>query len=166
MGHFYLGRTVILIYVQYITYIKRHKISYENSHYYILIIIFHTWYNLYTTACSHTDCFTEDGTFTSANYPSDYESNTHDSWLITAPSGQTITINFKDFKTEEDAGCDSYDFVTLYDGDSRSDTEIGSYCDTDGPECQESSSNHLLVTFESDSTTEFRGFDVEFFVGG
>ena len=48
-------------------------------------------------ACDHTGCFTSDGNLTSANYPNKYYVNTTDSWLITAPAGQTVAIYFVDF---------------------------------------------------------------------
>ena len=112
------------------------------------------------------DCFTSDGMLTSANYPNDYNSNTADSWLITAPAGQTVAINFVDFFLEEN---DCYsDYVILYDGDSASDPRIGDnkYCDINSPRCQETSSHNLLVNFTSNAVNNYRGFSAKFYVGG
>ena len=116
--------------------------------------------------CKYVDCFVSDGMLTSANYPNDYDSNTADTWLITAPVGQTVSIHFVDFFLENN-DCFS-DYVILYDGDSRSDPRIGDtkYCDINSPRCQETSSNNLLVNFTSNSVNNCRGFSAKFYVGG
>ena len=56
----------------------------------------------------------------------------------------------------------SYDSLTLYDGDSNSAPMIGKYCGNSIPNNQISSTNSVLILFESDgSVTEF-GFKLEY----
>ena len=109
--------------------------------------------------CQADACFVEDeGTVTSPFYPSDYPANIAVTALITAPTGQTVTITFgDDFETESSTTC-AFDFLTLYDGATSSDTEIGTYCGTTGPGCITSSSENLLIYFESDGSREEKGF--------
>ena len=119
-------------------------------------------------ACEHTGCFTSNGNLTSANYPNNYNPNSADSWLITAPAGQTVTIYFVDFYMEYSSTSCQFDYVILYDGDSASDPRIGDgkYCGTNSPGCLETYSNNLLVTFTSDHSAQFRGFSAKFYFGG
>ena len=121
----------------------------------------------HSPACNHTGCFTSNGNLTSANYPNPYYSNTADSWLITAPEGQKVTLNFVDFSLEEDKHC-TKDYVILYDGDSTSDPQIGDdkYCGTNFPSRRQTSSNNLLLTFTSNDKDQARGISAMFYFGG
>ena len=112
-------------------------------------------------------CFRNpEGTISSVNYPSDYPSNARDYWLIQAPQPLTITVSFQDFKTEEDYGCDNYDYIVLYDGARTDDAELARACGTSPPACTTSSSTELLIEFVSDSFTEYRGFSLSYnFIG-
>ncbi len=80
---------------------------------------------------------------------------------MTAPSGQTVTINFDDFETQYSSSC-SFDFLVLYDGDSTSESEIGTYCGTNSPGCISSSAENLLLYLESNSGSNERGFSATF----
>ena len=118
-------------------------------------------------ACNHMGCFTSNGTLTSANYPNNYYPHTADSWLITARTGQTVTINFVDFRLEENSLCGN-DYVIMYDGYSTSYPKIGEgkYCGTNNPPRWKTSSNNLLLTLTSSKTDQFRGFSAMFYCEG
>ena len=127
-----------------------------------------SYFSVVPPACEHTACFTSNGKMTSANYPNDYDADTTDSWLITAPAGQNVTIYFVDFIIPNSVSC-NVDYVILYDGDSVSDPRIGDnrYCSLNSPGCRETSSNNLLVTLTSSiDGFQIRGFSAKFYFGG
>ena len=68
---------------------------------------------------------------------------------------------FIDFETESSSSC-SHDFLVIYDGDSITDSEIGTYCGTNSPGCVTSSTENLLITFETDGSVTRRGFLASF----
>ena len=56
----------------------------------------------------------------------------------------------------------SYDSLTLYDGDSNSAPIIGEYCGNSIPNNQISSTNSVLIYFESDGDVTESGFQLEY----
>ena len=56
----------------------------------------------------------------------------------------------------------SWDSLTLYDGDSNSAPMIGEYCGNSIPNNQISSSNSVLIHFQSDEYTTKSGFYLEY----
>ena len=56
----------------------------------------------------------------------------------------------------------SYDSLTLYDGDSNSAPMIGKYCGNSIPNNQISSTNSVLIHFESDRYWTKSGFQLEY----
>ena len=135
------------------------------------IILHGSYFSVFHAACEHAGCFTSDGNLTSANYPDNYDPNPYDSWLITAPEGQTVTIYFVDIALELESSCTQQagDYLFLYDGSSTSDTILGTLCSRAGSGCLETSSHNLLITFTSDSFVlyaEARGFFARFYLGG
>ena len=56
----------------------------------------------------------------------------------------------------------SFDSLTLYDGDSNSAQMIGEYCGNSIPNNQISSTNSVLIHFESDGSTTRSGFQLEY----
>ena len=112
--------------------------------------------------CIYDHCFDVEGTLESPNYPNDYPDDLYMSILITAPDGQTVTILFVDFELEYVSRSCSYDSLIIYDGSSTGDSEIGTYCGTISPDCITSTSKYLLMVFETDGSTEERGFRSHF----
>ncbi|XP_004605400.2 cubilin [Sorex araneus] len=108
-----------------------------------------------------TDCggiqIGESGVITSPNYPAPYDSLTHCSWLLEAPPGHTITLNFTDFDIEPHITC-SWDSVTVRNGGSPGSPIVGQYCGDSNPRAVQSGSNQLVVIFNSDHSTESGGF--------
>ena len=56
----------------------------------------------------------------------------------------------------------SYDSLTLYDGDSNSAPMIGEYCGNSIPNNQISSTNSVLIHFESDGFNTRPGFNLQY----
>merc|ERR1711963_885862 len=63
----------------------------------------------------------------SPGYPSVYPENQHCTWIITAPTGSKISINFFDFDLESSPTC-QYDYVSVYDGTETSSGRIANMC--------------------------------------
>ncbi|XP_066263243.1 deleted in malignant brain tumors 1 protein-like [Branchiostoma lanceolatum] len=98
-----------------------------------------------------------EGTVTSPNHPSDYGNNENCEWTIAAPEGSTVRLTFDSFNLE-----DSYDFLTIYDGDSDSALQLGRFTGSDIPVPSPSTSNIMLVRFTSDGSATAQGFRFSF----
>ena len=108
--------------------------------------------------CTHTECFDSPGSFSSPGYPNEYWNFVFMSWLITAPPGKVITINFNYFNTQPD-----WDYIEIYDGASiSSESQIGKHSGNTEPGNVTSSSNNLLVTFITGSAIQRDGFSATF----
>ena len=91
----------------------------------------------------------EDGSGPIANYLN----NADCSWLI-APldSVENIYLNFIKFET------DINDFITIYDGETTSDTVLGTFSGSTLPESVTSSGDKMLITFISDDDVTSAGW--------
>ena len=95
--------------------------------------------------------------------------------------GQTIEINFLSFDVEAHSSCGyvpilcncqlrkinklvffSYDSLTIYDGGSSTSPMMGKYCGDSIPPSHVSSSNEILVHFQSDGSVTYSGFKMEY----
>ena len=56
----------------------------------------------------------------------------------------------------------SYDSLTLYDGDSNTASIIGEYSGSSVPTSQISSTNNVLIRFQSDGSVTYTGFQLEY----
>eukprot|EP00741_Cyanophora_paradoxa_P007021 tig00001071_g6793.t1 len=96
--------------------------------------------------------------FDDGSGPADYASDTHISWLIVAPEGQVVVLEFTGFKTESDL-----DYVRGYDGNSSVAQQL---FDLSGepsmPVSYTSTGNTMLVTFDSDSSIQLQGFNATY----
>ncbi|MEO0310368.1 MAG: hypothetical protein RIQ89_25 [Bacteroidota bacterium] len=106
------------------------------------------------TCSGQTILTTCPGTFGDGSNALDYQDNLNCAWLLQAPVGNTITLDFNVFNTEL-----SYDFVRIYDGSSTAATFLGEYSGTLFPPIITSSSNTLYVTFTSDVSVTAPGFE-------
>uniref|UniRef100_A0A8C5PBH1 Cubilin n=1 Tax=Leptobrachium leishanense TaxID=445787 RepID=A0A8C5PBH1_9ANUR len=97
------------------------------------------------------------GVFTSPNYPDAYPRLSHCAWLLQAPEGNTITLQFGSFDIEHHSVC-RWDSVTVVNGASPGSPLIGQYCGSTSPGTIESGSNKLLVLFNSDTSLQGGGF--------
>ncbi|XP_019353396.2 cubilin [Alligator mississippiensis] len=99
----------------------------------------------------------ENGVISSPNYPEPYNNFNHCSWLLVAPEGQTITLNFTAFHVEQHSVC-RWDSVMILNGGSPGSPIIGQYCGTISPGTIQSGSNKLVVIFNSDHSVQRGGF--------
>ena len=56
----------------------------------------------------------------------------------------------------------SYDSLTIYDGDSSTSSMMGKYCGETIPPSHVSSSNEMLIHFQSDGVATRAGFKMEY----
>ena len=56
----------------------------------------------------------------------------------------------------------SYDFLSIYDGDSSTSYMLGKYCGDSIPPSHVSSSNEVLIHFDSDTGETEAGFKMEY----
>ncbi|XP_067863171.1 cubilin [Heptranchias perlo] len=71
--------------------------------------------------------FGSNGSFYSPNYPATYDNNTDCEWIIVAPIGRVVTINFLFFNINDPGDCIK-NYLRLYDGPDSSSPPIGPYC--------------------------------------
>ncbi|KAJ8039372.1 Cubilin [Holothuria leucospilota] len=106
--------------------------------------------------------FTESGiTFTSPNFPSNYNDNDDCEYLAVAPAGKIIQVVFFSFDLEDHPQC-TWDAVVVYDGDSTNAPLLATFCGSGIPQSVVSSANNLLVKFTSDSSVTSSGFEGSF----
>ncbi|CAG9136871.1 unnamed protein product [Plutella xylostella] len=101
------------------------------------------------------------GHLESPNYPDDYQPNKLCVWRLTVPQDYQVALRFHSFEVENHDTC-SYDKVKVRDGDSMDSPLIGMFCGYKIPPDIRSTSNKLLVIFESDSTVQKAGFSATF----
>uniref|UniRef100_H3CMZ7 CUB domain-containing protein n=1 Tax=Tetraodon nigroviridis TaxID=99883 RepID=H3CMZ7_TETNG len=102
---------------------------------------------------SPQDLSEESGTFSSMNYPNNYDDGKTCSWHITVDPDKVIHLWFEDFDLEETQLC-MRDFITLQD----SLGIIGKYCGGVKPRSLVSLTNRLTVYFNTNDMTNKRGF--------
>ena len=110
----------------------------------------------------------------SPNYPNSYPNNAEETWLLTAPTGSIITLQFHSFHVRLIVESKSrtkwelifsllqtennYDFVTIYDGPNDQSTQIEKLSGNLGSFSISSTGNSLFVKFESDGSVSKDGF--------
>lgn len=104
--------------------------------------------------------FSPTGTIRSPGYPEPYQTNKDCTWVITAPNNKQVELLVKDFELESQGSC-SFDSLEIRNGGSESSPLIGSYCGTTIPPRIQSFSNQIYLRFRTDSTTELKGFEIE-----
>ncbi|CAG5895667.1 unnamed protein product [Menidia menidia] len=100
---------------------------------------------------------TDEGVFSSPNYPNPYPSPSRCAWLLEAPVGHTIVLTFSNFNLEPHSQC-GWDSVTVFNGASPGSPIIGQYCGTTSPGTIRSGSNKLAVVFLADHSVSRGGF--------
>lgn len=79
-------------------------------------------------------------------------------WLIVAPDGYTIQLNWLSFDLEYSDTC-NYDYVEVYDNSSKSEEPVGRYC-KNLPPTMSVTGNKAMIVFHTDSSTLSPGFQV------
>ncbi|XP_006825091.1 suppressor of tumorigenicity 14 protein homolog [Saccoglossus kowalevskii] len=116
--------------------------------------------------CGGPATFTSDsGSFSSMNYDGTtlYDSNAACYWQITVTVGKIVFLSFNSFDLESSSTCD-YDAVSVYNGadDSATNLLLGKYCGRTIPPSIRSTDNQMYVTFTSDISVQYTGFEAEF----
>ncbi|XP_033641193.1 multiple epidermal growth factor-like domains protein 8 [Asterias rubens] len=120
----------------------------------LLLILCHFWHEVSATGCSGLRRVILDsleGTVTDGE--GFYEENAHCEWLIRAPDpNMTITLTFSEFETE----C-TYDFLTIYDGDSFTGTVLATFSGNLLPAPIVAKSGNMLIHLYSDTNYPLNG---------
>ncbi|KAH3831668.1 hypothetical protein DPMN_104938 [Dreissena polymorpha] len=95
------------------------------------------------------------GAITSPNYPWKYSRKNNCTWLINAPEGSRINVDFTDFELEKCKFCEC-DYLELFNGPTPSSPLVGKFCGT--PNRFRSQSNSVRIVFTTDNTNIARGF--------
>ncbi|XP_034542175.1 ovochymase-2 [Notolabrus celidotus] len=92
----------------------------------------------------------------STNYPQFYSNDCAQRWVVHAPQGHIVKLDFDDFHLEESDRC-LYDSLTVL-GDVEGSEEIVVLCGGSIPPPVLSYSSVMVLQFESDSSVTHRGF--------
>uniref|UniRef100_W5MNU8 CUB and zona pellucida-like domains 1, tandem duplicate 1 n=1 Tax=Lepisosteus oculatus TaxID=7918 RepID=W5MNU8_LEPOC len=97
------------------------------------------------------------GSFSSPNYPNNYNNGANCIWHITVPNGQKVFLTFTDFELEScgSCGCDS---VSIYDGRTSSSPLIAKICQNTTSDSYHSTSHYMTVVFRTDGSAVRKGF--------
>ncbi|XP_070174673.1 low-density lipoprotein receptor-related protein 4-like isoform X2 [Littorina saxatilis] len=104
------------------------------------------------------------GKIQSPNFPNNYDSNLNCTYVITAPVGSRITVNFShmDFETSViNTGC-PYDYIEIRDGDNGTAPYFGRFCKQTLPFVRRSFGNKLYIKFFTDSSLTHTGFNATY----
>ncbi|XP_055632024.1 cubilin homolog [Toxorhynchites rutilus septentrionalis] len=105
-----------------------------------------------------------DEEITSPGYPKPYTANQQCDYLIQAPVGKAILLDFSDFDIEGNSypSCD-LDYVQIFDGyEPKNNSVIGRYCSAKPPPRAVSTLNVMLLRFVSDLSISGRGFKANY----
>nr|CAH8868680.1 unnamed protein product [Trichobilharzia regenti] len=108
------------------------------------------------TGCQQ-DISSPDGEIITPNWPNEYPMKQTCHWKITVTPGHRVKIIFADFELEPHQQC-IYDQVIAYDGPTNTSAVLGQYCGSHKPGPIIASRNQLLLTFNSDSSVQRKGF--------
>ncbi|XP_059392450.1 ovochymase-2-like isoform X1 [Carassius carassius] len=100
------------------------------------------------------------GAVWSPAYPQAYRNNTLCRWVIYAPEGHIVKLDFDDFDLEESENC-KYDSLTVF-GDIDGKDEIVVVCGASIPPAVLSYGGIMLLHFSTDNTISARGFNTSF----
>ncbi|XP_004860031.1 cubilin [Heterocephalus glaber] len=101
------------------------------------------------------------GYVTSPNYPNNYPPHADCVWIISAPPGKSIRIQFEDqFDIEDTPNCFS-SYLELRNGGSSSSPVLSKFCGMSLPGSQLSSTELMYLRFQSNSSTH-TGFKAKY----
>ena len=101
------------------------------------------------------------GKIMTPNYPDNYGHNEHCVWKIIAPGGKGIHLSFDSFHLQTGSVCNR-DYVELRDGLDNTAPLLGRYCGSTRPATVYVASGSLQITFKSDDSQFYRGFEARF----
>ena len=88
-----------------------------------------------------------------------YKSNSECKWLVVAPPGFIIQLNFLSFELEHDTEC-KYDYVRIFYNGTGKGEQVGPYCGVKVPAMITTTDNIATIEFKSDSSTAKDGFAI------
>ncbi|XP_069079880.1 CUB and sushi domain-containing protein 2 [Pleurodeles waltl] len=100
---------------------------------------------------------TPSGTVLSPNYPEEYGNQLHCVWLIIAKQESRIHLAFNDFDVEP-----QFDFLAVKDGGTAESPVLGTFSGNQVPPSLTSSGHVTRLEFQTDHSTEKRGFNITF----
>ncbi|XP_044011009.1 cubilin [Aphidius gifuensis] len=103
----------------------------------------------------------DQGLIYSQNYPKNYPHNENCEWLIEVDKNHIVNLTFIDFDIEDTTNCTD-DYVRIFDGETRDNNILGSFCKSQLPPSIFSTGNKMLVVMRSDSFLSAKGFKAEF----
>ena len=107
---------------------------------------------------------TSSGSFSSPNYPSNYPNSRTCRWIIVVQDGHRVQLTFQTFVLETcviPSVC-TCDHVEIRDGSDRSSPSFGRFCGNNKPSPIHSSGRSLWIEFDSDLTTNEKGFSATY----
>ena len=108
------------------------------------------------------------GSFSSPNYPSNYPNSRTCRWIIGVQDGHRVQLTFQTFLLETcviPSVC-TCDHVEIRDGSDGSSPSLGRFCSDNKPSPIQSSGRFLWIEFESDLTTNEKGFSATYVAVG
>ncbi|KAK9396207.1 cubilin [Crotalus adamanteus] len=100
----------------------------------------------------------ESGSVASPEYPVSYQNQTDCEWIIKAPQGRIVTVNFAYINIDDPGDCTS-NYLKLYNGPDSSYPSIGPYCGLDTNIAPFTAmSNQVFIKFHADYVTHPSGF--------
>ncbi|XP_029427966.1 CUB and sushi domain-containing protein 2 isoform X2 [Rhinatrema bivittatum] len=100
---------------------------------------------------------TPSGTVLSPNYPEEYGNHLHCVWIIIARPESRIHLAFNDFDVEP-----QFDFLAVKDGGTAESPVLGTFSGNQVPSSLTSSGHVARLEFQTDHSTEKRGFNITF----
>ena len=102
--------------------------------------------------------YSETGIIRSPGYPQGYPHNKDCSWVIVAPPGRQIVLNFTSFVVETHRDC-NFDYLEIRNGGTRFSPLVGRYCGTqlNGRRIP-GHSNQMYLRFKTDASQSGPGF--------
>lgn len=88
-----------------------------------------------------------------------YKSNLQCRWLVYAPIGYVIQMNFLNFELEKDSAC-KYDFVKIFNNGSGKGEAMGPFCGVNAPKIITTLDHIATIQFQTDSSNAKDGFTI------
>ena len=106
------------------------------------------------------------GMIASPFYPGTYPNNVECETLLTAPVGETVIVEFRDFELEPDINNCQQDLDTLriYDGDTPNEQYlVGVFCGNQIPQRFQSTGTSMLLVFKTDMQETYKGYEAAYY---
>ncbi|XP_053574332.1 procollagen C-endopeptidase enhancer 1 [Bombina bombina] len=97
------------------------------------------------------------GYIASEGFPNYYPHNKKCVWSITVPDGHVVMLTFRVLDMESDPSC-RYDYLSIYNGHSRTAQQLARVCGTFRPGALMSTGSQMMLEMVTDEETGGRGF--------